>query len=106
MGPLPKWAFKIFEPANVHLDLALPECIGDVFDFPYKEAASMVERMVKRVGARRLLFGSGMPFVERCCTYSQSVRHVSRYCDTLTVQERATVLAGTARKLIARADAV
>eukprot|EP00927_Polykrikos_kofoidii_P038805 TRINITY_DN33234_c0_g1_i1.p1 TRINITY_DN33234_c0_g1~~TRINITY_DN33234_c0_g1_i1.p1 ORF type:complete len:855 (+),score=137.90 TRINITY_DN33234_c0_g1_i1:101-2665(+) len=106
IGPLPKWAFKIFEPPRVHMELLIPACIGDVFDFPYKEVAPMLERLSKRVGAKRLMFGSEMPFLERSCTYYQSIRYMSHYCEFLTLDERVSLLGGNTRRLLQRADAV
>lgn len=106
IGPLPKWVFKAAECPRLHLQLLIPSCIGDVFDFPYKEVNTMIERLAKRIGANRLLFGTEMPMLERLCTYAQSVQHIGRYCDFMTLEERTMVLGGNARKLIERADEV
>lgn len=66
----------------------------------------MIERLTKRIGANRLLFGTEMPMTERFCTYAQSIRHIAQYCDFMNHDERAQVLAGNARRLIDHADEV
>mmetsp|Transcript_46775 Transcript_46775/g.111256 ORF Transcript_46775/g.111256 Transcript_46775/m.111256 type:complete len:929 (-) Transcript_46775:96-2882(-) len=104
IGPLPKWALKVADCPRLYLQLCLPPCVGDVFDFPYKEVNTMVERLARNIGAQRLLFGSDMPSLERFCTYSQSVRHIHAHFEFMTVEERALVLGGNARRLIEAAD--
>lgn len=104
IGPLPKWIFKASECPRLHFQLLIPSCLGDVFDYPYKEVNTMIERLAKRIGSNRLLFGTEMPMLERYCTYWQSVRHIAHFCDCMNHEERALVLAGNARRLIDRAD--
>lgn len=105
IGPLPKWVFKASECPRLHLQLIIPACVGDVFDFPYKEVNPMIERLAKRIGAKQLLFGTEMPLMERFCTYGQGVRHIAFYCDFLNPEERTQVLGANMRRLIDRADA-
>mmetsp|Transcript_33345 Transcript_33345/g.76051 ORF Transcript_33345/g.76051 Transcript_33345/m.76051 type:complete len:926 (-) Transcript_33345:41-2818(-) len=104
IGPLPKWALKVENCPRLYLQLSLPACIGEIFDFPYKEVNTMIERLAKRIGANRLLYGSEMPSLERFCTYSQSVKQIYSHLDFMTPEERALVLGGNARRLIADVD--
>jgi len=57
---------------SIHLEVGFPFRIGDLFEYPYRECHPVLETMVEKIGADRLLWGSDMPFQNRFCTYRQS----------------------------------
>jgi predicted TIM-barrel fold metal-dependent hydrolase len=74
--------------------------IGDLFDFPYREAQPTLKLMVEQIGADRLLWGTDMPFQNRFCTYRQSRQWIEKYCDFLSSDDLAQVMGGTARRIL------
>ena len=63
----------------IHLEVSFPIRIGDIFDYPYREAWPMLEAMVEHIGADRLVWGTDMPFQNRFCTYRQSRDYIEKY---------------------------
>jgi len=74
---------------------ALPEATGERYPFP--AAQERVREAYERFGADRLMWGSNYPLTARVCTYEQAVDLVRAECEFLTADDRARVLAGTAR---------
>ena len=60
----------------------------------------MLEQMLERIGADHLLWGTDMPFQNRFCTYRQSRDWIEKYCDFLTPQDKASILGGTAARIL------
>ena len=61
---------------NLNIEVSFPVRIGDLFDYPWTVRQPVLEEMVEKIGADRLLWGTDMPFQNRFCTYRQS-----RECD-------------------------
>ena len=70
----PAEIWEPFQHPRLHLELGFPVRLGDLFDYPYREVWPALQEMVARLGARRLLWGTDMPFQNRFCTYRQSRR--------------------------------
>ena len=68
-------------------------------EYPYPEAQVLIEDM-KRNSARKIVWGSDMPNVERFCTYLQSVDYVRRHCKFLKGSEKDDILGGKIDKLL------
>ena len=73
---------------------AVPITWGGVWDYPYPEAQALIRQMRDLFGARKLVWGSDMPNVERFCTYKQCVDYVRRHCTFLSPAEKDAVLGG------------
>jgi predicted TIM-barrel fold metal-dependent hydrolase len=111
MGPPPQlfarngtWQFpdevtKAYACENLQMELMFPISWGGVWDYPYPQAQTLIKELRDRYGARKLIWGSDMPNVERFCTYRQSLDYVRRYCTFLTAAEMDLVLGGNVADL-------
>lgn len=97
---LPEDIWRPFANPNLSLEVCLPVRIGDLFEYPYREVHVILEEMVTRVGADRLMWGTDMPFQNRFCTYRQSRTWIERHCGFLTDEQRAAILGGTAARIL------
>lgn len=102
----PEAIWSVFSNPNCYLQLLLPLRIGDIWDYPYKEVEPTLHQCVERVGVDRLIWGTDMPMLERFCTYSQAIRHISHHTDGLSEENVAQLLGGNARRLLDISDAV
>ena len=97
---LPSAVWEPFENQNCHMEVCFPVRVGDWFDFPYKEVQSSLAEMVDKIGARRLLWGTDMPFQNRFCTYRQSRDWIEKYCGFLSEKDLAWIMGGTASQIL------
>ena len=93
---LPEAVWQPFQAGNCHLEVCFPVRLGDLFDFPYREAWPTLALLVQRLGADRLLWGTDMPFQNRFCTYRQSRRWLEHYCDFLSPADLTAIMGGAA----------
>lgn len=96
---LPDRIWEGFQNPKLHLEVSFPVRLGDVFDYPYREVWPALEMMLRRVGARNLMWGTDMPFQNRFCTYRQSRRWIET-CGLLNDGELADVMGNTAMRLL------
>ena len=97
---LPDAVYEPFRNPNLSIEVCFPVRIGDMWDFPYREALPTLQSMVERIGADRLMWGTDMPFQNRHCTYRQSIDHVVKYCDFLSQEEMDLIMGGTAARVL------
>lgn len=100
---LPGEIWAPFENPNLSLEVCFPVRLGDRFDFPYREVWPKLQEMVERIGARRLMWGTDMPFQNRFCTYRQSRDWIEKYCTFLSDGDLADIMGGTAARLLGMA---
>ena len=62
-------------------EVLYPISRGRAHEYPYPELRTALRELYRRVGGRRLIWGSDIPNVERHCTYCQSLNYLRRYCD-------------------------
>ena len=98
---LPDEIWDPFTNPQLSLEVCFPVRIGDIFDFPYREAWSTLEVMVDKIGANRLLWGTDMPFQNRFCTYRQSRDWIEKYCSFLGLEDRSNIMGGTCARILA-----
>jgi 3-hydroxy-D-aspartate aldolase len=103
---LPDAVWKVFERPRCYLQLLLPLRIGDIWDYPYKEVEPTIQECIERIGVDRLIWGTDMPMLERFCTYSQSIRHISHHTDGITRADVAKLLGGNAKALLDATDPI
>jgi predicted TIM-barrel fold metal-dependent hydrolase len=99
-----RWEFpeevaRTYARENLQLEIMFPITWGGVWDYPYPEAQALVKGLRGRFGARKLVWGSDMPNVERFCTYRQCLDYVRRYCEFLTEREKDLILGGNVAEL-------
>ena len=97
---LPDAVWDVFEAPQCHMQLLIPIGMGNLWEYPWKEAEPAVRQCVERIGADRLMWGTDMPMVARFCTYRQSMDQFSVHCDFLSDAERADILGGTVARVM------
>ena len=56
--------------------------------------------MLRRIGARQLLWGTDMPFQNRFCTYRQSRSWIEKHCAFIGRDDLARIQGGTAARIL------
>ena len=97
---LPDAVWDVFEAPQCHMQLLIPIQMGNLWEYPWKEAEPAVRQCVERIGANRLMWGTDMPMVGRFCTYRQSMDQFRVHCDFLSDGERADILGGTVARVM------
>ena len=98
---LPEEIWTPFQNPNLSIEVCFPVRLGDLFDYPYEGLWSTLQKMVERIGADRLLWGTDMPFQNRFCTYRQSRKWIEDYCSFLSDADRAAIMGDTAARILA-----
>src|SRR5690606_2322877 len=83
-----------------------PEAAKDLETYPFPVAREHLKRLVDRVGAERLIWGSNFPNVRRACTYRQALDFIRVQCDFLTEKERAGLLGDNFQRYVQRPGGV
>ena len=100
---LPDEIWEPFNNPNLSLEVCFPVRIGDLFDYPYREAWPTLTQMIERIGAAQLMYGTDMPFQNRFCTYRQSrewmENHFARETG-LNESDLALIMGGTAGRVL------
>ncbi|HRE83230.1 MAG TPA: amidohydrolase family protein [Opitutaceae bacterium] len=95
---------SMWEPlrgTSIYLEVGFPFRIGDLFEYPYRECRPVLETMVEKIGADRLLWGSDMPFQNRFCTYRQSRDYLEKHCTSfLSPSDLAGLMGDNAARLL------
>jgi predicted TIM-barrel fold metal-dependent hydrolase len=94
-----RWQFpepveRVYRHDNVLLEVCYPITWGGIWDYPFPEAQVLIRGLRDLLGAKKLVWGSDMPNVERFCTYKQSLDYVRRHCGFFTAGELDQVLGG------------
>jgi predicted TIM-barrel fold metal-dependent hydrolase len=84
---------------NVYLKASiLPEATGE--RSPYPAAQQYMREIYERFGADRIMWGSNYPVCLKAGTYRESVDFVREACDFIPARDRATILGGTAARVL------
>ncbi len=100
ISEMPQDIWLPFENPNCYLEVCFPVRIGDIFDFPYREAQPVLQALVEHVGTGHLNWGTDMPFQNRFCTYRQSRAWIEGYCQFLCDEDLRMILGGTAARIL------
>jgi predicted TIM-barrel fold metal-dependent hydrolase len=68
-------------------------------EYPYRDTWDQVKRIMEAFSADRVMWGSDWPVVEKYCSYGQAVELYRERLDSLSVDERRSILGATARRL-------
>jgi predicted TIM-barrel fold metal-dependent hydrolase len=96
---LPAPLAALTERDAICFELVFPISMGRVEEYPFPTAQAAVRRLYDRLGARKLVWGSDMPNVERHCTYGQSLTYLSRHCTFIPPDDMALILGGNLMRL-------
>lgn len=90
----PKELFDIYlKRPNLHAELVYPIQAGPLgWDYPYPAANELIKKQYEVLGPKKLVWGSDMPNVERNCTYTQSLTHLTKHCDFIKPKDMDLIL--------------
>ena len=83
-----------------HIQILFAVFLQSRWDYPMPQMRPVLERMVERIGAERILWGTDIPIVLLHWTYRQSLDYVRRYCPFLGESEMAAILGGNMERLL------
>lgn len=86
----------------VHAEVLFPIKWGGRWDYPYPQARDLLRQYLDLFGAKRLVWGSDMPNVERYCTYRQSLTYVTSASDLLSPEELRDIIGANVLGLLER----
>ncbi len=72
---------------NFHVQLLFVVFLGGIFDYPMPQVKPTLEKMAKRIGTDRMLWGTDIPMVMRYYTYRQCLDHLRLYCEDVLGRE-------------------
>ncbi len=93
------------EVPNIYLKVAGLHYLVDAgWDYPWRDALVVFERISERYGAGRLCWGSDFPASTRFCAYRQSLELLRSHCSFLSPADLKEVYGGTLRTLLSAAN--
>ncbi len=85
---------------NFHVQLLFAIFCGGMYDFPMRQIRPALEKVVERLGADRLMWGTDIPMVMRFQTYLQSRESLSLNLDFLDQADIDLICGGNAARLM------
>ena len=74
--------------------------LGGIWDYPMPQVRNTMKRLVGRLGAGRLMWGTDIPMVMRFYTYRQNLAHIRHVSDFLTPDEIGLITGGNTARLL------
>jgi predicted TIM-barrel fold metal-dependent hydrolase len=96
---LPDIVGMLLTQAPVSAEILYPIAWGRNHEYPYARAHLHIRQLIEKFGARRFVWGSDAPNVDRYCTYGQSLTYFTRHSDYLSEADRRAILCDNARKI-------
>ncbi len=87
-----------------HIQILFAVFLQSRWDYPMPQMRPVLETMVERIGADRILWGTDIPIVLLHWTYRQSLDYVRRYCPFLGDSEMAAILGGNMERILGTGD--
>ena len=88
------------ENPRFSLQLLCAISLGDIWEYPMTQVRDTMKRLVDRLGADRLMWGTDIPMVMRFYTYRQNLAHIRHVSDFLTPEEVGLVTGGNTARLL------
>ena len=89
---------------NFYLQVLFAIFLGGVWDYPMLQVRPAMEKLVRRIGTERLIWGTDIPMVMRFYTYPQNLEHMRAVCDFLGPGEADKIVGGNMTRLMGIAD--
>ncbi|MDE2845436.1 MAG: amidohydrolase family protein [Gemmatimonadota bacterium] len=83
-----------------HIQILFAVFLQSRWDYPMPQMRPVLETMVERFGADRILWGTDIPIVLLHWTYRQSLDYVRRYCPFLDECEMEAILGGNMERIM------
>lgn len=88
------------EHPRFHVQILFAVFLQSHWDYPMPQVRPVLETMIERFGADRILWGTDIPIVLLHWTYRQSLDYVRRYCPFLNEDEMAAILGGNMERIM------
>ena len=85
---------------NFHVQLLFAIFFGGMYDYPMPQIRSALEKVVERLGADRLMWGTDIPMVMRFQTYRQSLDSLRLNLDFLDQSDIDLICGGNTARLM------
>ena len=89
---------------NFYLQVLFAIFLGGVWDYPMLQVRPAMEKLVRRIGTEKLIWGTDIPMVMRFYTYRQNLEHMRAVCDFLGPGESDKIVGGNMTRLMETAD--
>jgi predicted TIM-barrel fold metal-dependent hydrolase len=63
-----------------------------------------IQKLYDVFGPTKLVWGSDAPNIERYCTYAQSLKYLTHYCDFITPEDKKLIVGKNLQKIFRVAD--
>jgi predicted TIM-barrel fold metal-dependent hydrolase len=73
---IPDYTKGVIKDSSLTIEVVYPIGRGTVEEYPFHTSLEAVRLLYETFGARKLVWGSDMPMVERYCTYAQSLQYL------------------------------
>ena len=87
----PNEFWETMDAPNLLVELCFPIIVGGRLEYPYHALWPIVQQFYQKLGAKKLVWGSDMPNVERFCTYRQCLDYLRVYCDFIPKDDMALI---------------
>ncbi len=85
---------------NIAFDLsALPAYARAYDEYPYRAAQGYIQRALRLIGAKKIMWGSDVPGLLTSGTYRQLLNYVRLHCEFSSAEDRAAVLGLNAQRI-------
>jgi predicted TIM-barrel fold metal-dependent hydrolase len=85
---------------NFNVQLLFAIFLQTRWDYPMPQMRATLQKLVERISADRLIWGTDIPIVLLHWTYRQSLDYIRDYCDFLGRKEMDLVLGGNMGRLM------
>ncbi len=92
------------ENPNFHMQLVLSVTLGARWPYPMPQFKPAMEKLVERIGADRLMWGSDHPFEMVHYTYRQCLDQIRSYDDVLSADDIAAITGGNMARVMGLSD--
>jgi predicted TIM-barrel fold metal-dependent hydrolase len=97
---LPQIVEELLTQAPVSAEILYPISWGRTHEYPYARAHLHIRQLLEKFGAKRFVWGSDAPNVDRYCTYAQSLTYFTRHSDYISDADRRAILRDNAVAII------
>jgi len=99
---IPRFAEEIMGKDNIYAEIVYPIMRGAIEDYPYPISREAIRQLYDSFGGHKLVWGSDIPMVERYCTYSQSLKYLTDYCDFISKEDMELILGKNIQRVLDR----
>ena len=83
---------NIIMKGNVYIEIVYPIGRGQIEEYPFKISHEAIKLLYNEFGAKKLVWGSDIPMIERYCSYSQSLNYITNYCEWINNNDLKLIL--------------